>query len=161
MTLASHYQITLALDGSGNFTYGQMWYTGTCSPANYGIYLESFGTYIVGGLVSGSTTLQSLTFTATSSDMMAFTTSIQTSVNNDCGGTSPYHAGVNSGNNGVHESTYMINCMSVNFPNSGRTSIDNIASLSGGVLSLGAPEEGIPGVFSGGSIPAAATVDFN
>ena len=161
ITGASNYQMNLTLNANNTFSYSEIWYTGTCSPANYAIIYNNAGTFAIVGFVSGSTVLQSLSFTLSSSDMMAFTTTVQTAVNNDCGGTSPYHSGASSLNNGVHESTYMISCMSHNFPNSGRNVVNNIASYSSGVLTVGGIYSGVPGIFSPGTVASTATVPLN
>jgi hypothetical protein len=155
---ADHYQDALTLSGGG-FSMQEIWYTGTCSPGNYAVVFSTTGTFAVGAVTSGTT--QSIVFTATASDMMAMTTTFQTAVNSDCGGTSPYIGGASVGNNGAHFSTYMMNCMHVTFPNSGRKEIDNVATYTGGVLTLGAYPETIPGVFAGGSVPSTATVAFH
>jgi hypothetical protein len=161
ITSASKYILTLYINSSTNYSYTQTWYSGACSPVNYAIAYTSTGTFTVSGLASGSATLQSIAFDVTSSDLMPFTTTIQTAVNADCGGTSPFIGGVNTSFNGTHSSTYMMNCASQDFPNSARRTVNNVFSYSGGVLTLGASYNGIPGVYNGNTVPATATVDFN
>jgi hypothetical protein len=159
ITGADHYKVTLALDASTGFTWMQAWYTGgDCAGAHYTIIYNAYGTYAIGALSGG---LYAMTFTVTSSDMMSMTTAAQDSVTADCGGTTPYQSPGIGGDNGAHKSTYMMACMSMNLPNSGNKTIDEVGSLSGGVLSLGAGDNGVPGVFHGNAIPGSSSLDFN
>lgn len=161
ITSGNHSQYVLDIAADGSYSYQVIWYSGTCSPVNYLIQYSTAGVLTVGDVVSGSSVTQNLTFTALASDMMAFTTVDQDSVNTACGGTSPFTAGSNNSFNGTHHSTYMMNCMGQTFPNSGNASVNNIGELSSGVLSLGAPYMGIPGVFTGNALPSLVSVVFN
>ncbi len=156
-----HYQTALTLAADGTFSMAKYVYTGTCSPVNYTIIYNTSGTFTVGALVSGSTTVQTIAFTVNASDMMAMSTTAQTAVNNDCGGTSPYSGGVGAGNNGVHNSTYMMNCMSMTMPNSGNKTVNNIATLASSVFTMGSHYNGIPGQFTSGTVAATVSLAFN
>lgn len=159
ITSADHYNNTLTLNADGTFSSMNYWYTGTCAGANYTIAYGTTGTFTVGGYVNGSSTIQSLNFDVTTSDLMAFTTAAQTSVNTACGGTSPFIGGVNATYNGTHHSSYMMTCAGQDLPNSANRSVDNIVELTSGVLALGAGNSVIPGVFTGSTVPVT-TSDF-
>lgn len=161
ITGSTNYSMTLNLFAGGAFSFIQLWYAGTCSPVNYSVIYSVQGSYTVGGLISGSSSLQSIQFTSSASDIMAMTTGVQGQFNADCGGTSPYSGGTSSANNGVHKSSYMFNCMHVTFPSSGNAIMNNVAGFSTGVLTLGNTYDGIPGVFAGFSVPTTASLTFN
>ena len=157
MSGADHYSISLALSGS-SFNWSQAWYTGNCVGANYTLIYFVDGTFAVGGALGAG---QSLTFTAASSSIMAMTTSAQTAVNADCGGTSPYASGVSAGSNGAHKNSYgALNCMHSAFANSGSSSISNIATFASSTLTIGAILNGLPGVLSG-SAPTTVSIPLN
>ncbi len=158
---ATHHKLELRLMTGGTYRSYDTWYTSaTCSPVGYSADYVTNGTYTVGAVISGTT--QAIDFEATTSTVMPFTTQFQTDMNTDCGGTSPFNgSGAIVGNNGGTFSTYTILCMSATFPNSVGRFIYNIGTYSGGVLTLGAPAFGVPGVFAPGALPATATISFN
>ncbi len=156
---ATHHKFQLRLMTGGTYRSYDTWYTSsTCSPVGYVADYVTNGTYTVGAVVSG--TAQAIDFVATSSTVMPFTVQFQTDMNSDCGGSSPFSGNAVVGNNGGTFSTYMITCMSAPFPNSGDNDFNNIATFSGGVLSLGSPEFGVPGVFFGTALPTSANIVY-
>ena len=162
LTGATRFIQYVTFGSGGTFNAQSVYYsTPGCTGGTFVIGYTSIGTYTVGGLIPGSSSLQSIQFTVTSSQITAYTTAAQTAVNNDCGGTSPYAGGVNSGANGVGKNSYLMSCMSMNFPNSGNRIADNVVGLSGGVLSLGAFYPSIPGVFAGSTVPTVASLTLN
>jgi hypothetical protein len=162
ITSASNYIMSLTLNAGGTFTSSIAWYTGACTGGNYAVVYSSSGTFTVGGYVNGSSTMQSLNFDVTASEIMPFTTTVQTAFNTNCGGSSPFNAGgAVAGNNGGHFSTYMITCMSQVFPNSGNRSVDNVVELTAGVLSVGVFDFVIPGVYTGNTVPVSTSVYLN
>lgn len=165
ITGADRYTITLDLNANGSFGYHQQWYSGSCNPGNARVIFTVYGTFAVGSYVNGSSNTVGLTFTATSSEIMPLiTTTVQTAFNTDCGMTSPFDAsqnGVSSSHYGGHFATFgTMTCMNMDFPNSGQNVIENIATYSSGSLTLGAGEHGIPGVFSGNTVPTTTSVAF-
>ena len=102
ITGGDHSQYILDIAADGTYSYQNIWYSGTCSPINYLIQYSTAGIITVGDLVSGSTVTQNISFVALTSDMMAFTTAAQDSVNTACGGTSPFIAASNNSFNGTH-----------------------------------------------------------
>ncbi|MEK2689635.1 hypothetical protein [Bdellovibrio sp. GT3] len=153
---ANRTKIDLTLNGDGSFSHTQYWFTGG-SCISYAIYYRSAGTFTIG---SATGALYPLAFTVTSSAMMAWNTSVQANVNTACGGSSPYQSTPSASDNGMSKSTYMMTCSSMVLPNSSNKFVDNVASLSGGVLSLGQNQNGVPGEFQGGSVPTSTSVDF-
>jgi hypothetical protein len=156
LTTANHFKRTLNLDSSGTFSYDEYWYNGTCQTGNTTLVHLISGSWALSGTgivfhVGGSSY----------SSLMPYINQTQTDFNNDCGGTSPWAGGVNSGNNGGHGATYNMLCQHISLPNSTQDNIFNIVNYENGVLSLGAPAVGIPGQFNTGSVAATATVQFN
>ncbi|WP_413576610.1 hypothetical protein ACLVWU_01075 [Bdellovibrio sp. HCB290] len=156
VTNANRTKIELTMHSNGAFTHNQYWFTGG-SCISYAIMYTSTGSYTIG---SATGYLYPLAFTVTSSSMMAWNTSVQSAVNTGCGGTSPYNSTPSTGDNGQSKSTYMMSCYSMTLPNSGNKFVDNVGTLSNGVLSLGQNQNGVPGVFQGGSVPTSTSVDF-
>ncbi|HWU43367.1 MAG TPA: hypothetical protein VN132_08015 [Bdellovibrio sp.] len=182
----SYFQNKLNLYSDGTFSFTEYMYVSPnpatlapCSSLNFIVIMSVGGVYSVGSLVSGSTTLQDLTFTVTvnssSPDLMiiggTYTPSVTTTqniFNNDCGGTSPYCtlAGTCTNNgsyaSGAHASSKNMTCQNYTFPNVGTNVIYNIGSYdsTNKVLTLGANTTGVPGVFSQGSLPTTATIDY-
>lgn len=153
------YQLVLTLYANGSFSYSHYWYNTSCTGAEYRHIYSVWGTYAVGSAVGGLTDTYDIAFTSTDSEIMPMGgVTIQNPMNNDCGGSSPLAGGASAGH---HYSTYMANCQSMDFPNSGSNKIiDNIVTVSNGVLSMGATYNGIPGVFHGDPIPGSTTVSF-
>ncbi|MBC7385055.1 MAG: hypothetical protein H7301_02695 [Cryobacterium sp.] len=165
ITGATYSRVTLTLSAGSNFDFYQDWYAGTpCGGGNAKIVYRVAGTYTVGGLISGSSSVQDIQFTATSSRLgdyepVSAGAGVQTQVNTACGGTSPYNVGgASTSNNGITYSSFMMSCSSITLPNSSNRTINNVATLSGGVLTIGTNYAGIPGVFAGNATPTSASI---
>lgn len=159
ISIGTHHKFELRLISGGTYRFSDTWYSAAgCSPVNYLAMYATEGTYTVGAVVSGSA--QAIDFVATVSTVMPFTNGFQDDMNDDCGGSSPFTAGGYETLGGTY-STYMVTCQSAPFANSGDNDFNNIATYSGGVLSIGVNEFGVPGVFAGNALPASATIDFN
>ncbi|KYG62956.1 hypothetical protein AZI87_16990 [Bdellovibrio bacteriovorus] len=155
VTGADHYQAQIEFDGT-DFNYTELWYTGTCTGANYTVV------YLTGGTVaiSGSGTTRNIDFQLDDLFIMPMVTAAQTAYNSDCGGSSPWAGNAANGNNGVAESAFMMTCMNKDFPSLANKTVSNIISLSGTSLTVGLGDSGMPGVLSGGTVPASATVQL-
>jgi hypothetical protein len=132
------------------------------------INFASSGSFTVGSAVSGSTSLQSITFDANSSQIQILAlspTTLENAFNSDCGQTSPYctPAGSSCTNSGIaagqSETSDHMFCQHYTFPSVLGSTIQNVASFSSGVLTLGAGTTGVPGVFSG-PVPSTATIVY-
>ncbi|WP_413586038.1 hypothetical protein [Bdellovibrio sp. HCB274] len=156
VTNANRTSIELRLYADGTFTQNQYWFTGG-SCINYAIVYSSEGSFTIGSESAG---VYPLAFTVTASRMMAWNETVQSYVNSGCGGTTPYQSTPSATDNGKWKSTYMMSCFAMPLPNSGNKFVDNIGSLSGGILSLGQSQNGVPGVFQGGSVPTSTTLSF-
>ncbi len=149
----NHYVSTIAFTAGNNFTYTQMWYSAAgCSPVNYAAFYEIIGTYTVGGVISASSSLQSITFTVNSSYLAPYSAANVTYINAFCSNPSYVL--------GTLRTTYMATCSFVTTPNSANKTVYNVVGMGGGHLSIGAPDEGISGTFSSGSVPTTATLTF-
>ena len=162
-------KIGLNLNANGTFSFDQYTYAApsggtSCAGADYKTYMSLSGTYTVGATITGGQALNFVT-TSNSSLMVLGTafTATQNIFNTDCGGTSPYctlGGGVCTNNgtgSGVAKNSSSMLCQNYTFPANG-TTLYNVGSWSGSVLSIGANTTGIPGVFSLGSIPSSATI---
>jgi hypothetical protein len=149
---AAYYVGHIDFTAGGNFNYTQLWYTNSsCTAGMWTHYYNVIGTYAVGGVVTGA--LQSISFHVTSTYLAPYTNA----------NTTFFNAGHCSGGGfvtGVLKNTMMVICDFVTMANAGAATIDNVVGYSGGVLSLGAGSEGIPGVFAGGTVPASATITY-
>lgn len=180
---SSYYKNYLTLNSDGTFMFQTYLHNGgggsNCNNANYIAVTTIYGAYSVGSVISGSTQVISFAVVVsggTAPDMMIIdsfnhtptVTQIENAFNGDCGGTSPYctlsmGSCTNNGtySSGQHAATKNMSCMHYTFPNTGNSTIYNVATYSGGVLTLGSGVFGVPGVFSVGSLPTTADVAYH
>lgn len=150
LTGATHYKGSLTIFGGGNFNYAQIWYpSSACSPGAQTAMYSTGGTYSVGGLISGSSSLQSIDFTATSSTLAVYTAGLVTDVNAVCAGGGWV---LNTA-----RSTFTTICTFMPTPDSANDNIYNVASLNGSSLSFGAMETGVPGNFTTAATSSSIT----
>lgn|GEM_PF-4488031 len=179
----SYYKNYLTLYANGTFEFQQYLHTGAggsnCNNANYVTVFTIYGAYSVGSVVSGSA--QALAFSVvvsggTAPDLMIVddynhtpsVTTIENAFNTDCGGTSPYCTIVsgtctNNGTygSGQHAASQHMSCMHYTFPNTGNSTLYNVATYDGTTLTMGAGLTGVPGVFNSNSIPTSVTVAYH
>jgi hypothetical protein len=93
----------------------------------------------------------------------------RTAINNDCGGSSPYSGGANATDGAwatifdpSNTILYMGACSESLFPNNStqRTTVNNVARLSGGVMTFGSFYLGIPGAYASDTAPTTGTLPF-
>ncbi|QDK36378.1 hypothetical protein [Bdellovibrio sp. NC01] len=157
MTGGNHYKVNITFNSGGNYNSSIEWYTGgSCSGLPITVVYGTSGTYNVGNTISGSA--KQISFVVNSSYVMAGSVTVQSAFNSDCGGTSPYSSGTSTGANGVAKSSYMMSCLNMDFPNSGNKNVENIATYDGTVLTIGAPDPGLPGAFN--TPPGSATLQL-
>ncbi|MBC7465233.1 MAG: hypothetical protein H7256_04520 [Bdellovibrio sp.] len=158
ITGGNRYTVSILFFGSNSYNASVQWYTGSCTGGTAKILYGSTGTFTVGAAITGG---QSLVFNATASSLMTLnSTTNQTAVNTACGGTSPWNGGVNAGDLGASKSTYMMTCSTLVMPNSGNSTISNVATYANSVLTIGAIYTNIPGVFNGTAVPTSATLQL-
>jgi hypothetical protein len=150
---STYYKSSITFTAGSNFNYTQIWYSASdCAPAHYAAMWEVAGTYTVGGVISSSSSLQSIQYTVTSSYLAAYTAGNVTYFDSHCSNTGYVL--------GTLRSTYMATCSFATTPNAGNATVDNVIGMGGGHVYIGAPTEGIPGVFVGTAIPTTTSMTF-
>lgn len=136
-----------------SFSYTDVWHMNENCKGNYSVAYSTSGTFALPANVPGNGTAGGfLTFNITSSDLMAASTSVQASVNADCGASSPFEGQTNAAENGAHKSTFDITCRNMDFPGDRNHSVLNSVVFNGEQLQVIMPYTGIPGQFSGKSL---------
>lgn len=161
----TYYAVDLTLNADGTFSSFQHAHNdSSCFSPTARAYFSVYGTYTISGTGTTRTLLFTINFAGGAApDIMVTGNAVRTAINSDCGGTSPYGGGANA-TDGSHQVTGNFNCMNSTYPNfSLRPTFQNVATFSGGVLTIGAPDEAnIPGAFvSGGVVATSATIPLH
>lgn len=161
ITGATRYTTALQITGGNTFNFQQQWYSSSnCAGGSQVVEYDTGGTFTLGGLISGSSTLQSIQFTIASdaSSMTLTGSTAQSSGNSGCTPTGSF-----TGSNGYDVGTFNLACgsLGITLPNSGNAVVNNVIGFSNNVISLGAIAVGIPGVFNGNTVPTTTSLNFS
>ena len=155
----TYYQNVLTISSGTVWSLAQYAYSSSaCSGAVYMVYWATAGTFTVGGITSGS--MQSLQFTITTARLMPLNAGMVTWLNANTSGFPTAGAMSNGRADDVFTSGATINGVTTPLPVAAYDTVNNVGTLSGTTLTLGAGVEAIPGVYLNSTVPTSVTVAY-